>query len=88
MIADVDGWTVYDALADPALARELLHRMRRSDRARRASEGTLRFRWASRPSAGLGGAVEVRPIGVEQSNSSIVFGDELVLKAFRGSSRA
>ena len=26
---------------------------------------------------------EVRPIGVEQSNSSLVFGDELVLKVFR-----
>ena len=27
--------------------------------------------------------VEVRPIGVEQSNSSLVFGDELVMKVFR-----
>ena len=33
--------------------------------------------------AGLGGTVDVRPVGVEQSNSSIVFGDELIMKAFR-----
>ena len=40
---------------------------------------------AGRPSAGagLGGTVDVRPVGVEQSNSSIVFGDELIMKAFR-----
>ena len=25
----------------------------------------------------------MRPVGVEQSNSSVVFGDELILKAFR-----
>ena len=25
----------------------------------------------------------MRPVGVEQSNSSIVFGDELIMKAFR-----
>ena len=30
-----------------------------------------------------GGTVEVRPVGVEQSNSSIVFGEALILKAFR-----
>src|SRR5919106_349572 len=30
-----------------------------------------------------GWTVEVRPIGVEQSNSSIVFGEELILKVFR-----
>jgi trehalose synthase-fused probable maltokinase len=31
----------------------------------------------------LGGTVDVRPVGVEQSNSSVVFGEELILKAFR-----
>ena len=30
-----------------------------------------------------GGTVDVRPVGVEQSNSSVVFGDALILKAFR-----
>ncbi len=28
VICTVDGWTVYDGLADPAFGRELLHRMR------------------------------------------------------------
>ena len=37
----------------------------------------------SRAGAGLGGTVDVRPVGVEQSNSSIVFGEQLTVKAFR-----
>jgi trehalose synthase-fused probable maltokinase len=80
VITDSDGMTLYDALADPACGRELLHRMR-SGSEETEEEGTLRFRWAA--GAGLGGTVEVRPVGVEQSNSSIVFGDALILKAFR-----
>jgi maltokinase len=81
-IADVEGWTIYDALADGAHGRELLHRIRGSaDIA--AEHGTIRFRWAESAAAGYGGTVEVRPVGVEQSNSSVVFGDELILKVFR-----
>jgi trehalose synthase-fused probable maltokinase len=82
VIAEAGGMTVYDALADPACGRELLHRMRSGSEVTE-EEGTLRFRWAESAGAGLGGTVEVRPIGVEQSNSSIVFGDTLILKAFR-----
>ena len=83
-IADADGWTLYDALADPAHARELLHRMRRGDQVTTGEgEGTLRFRWAQGAPAGGGGTVDVRPVGVEQSNSSVVFGEQLILKAFR-----
>jgi predicted trehalose synthase len=76
------GWTVYDALADPACGRELLHRMR-SGLEMNTGEGTLWFRWAESAGAGLGGTVDVRPVGVEQSNSSVVFGEALILKAFR-----
>jgi maltokinase len=82
VIAEVDGWTVYDALADGAHARELLHRVRGSAEVA-AEDGILRFRWAESAAAGFGGTVEVRPVGVEQSNSSVVFGDELILKVFR-----
>jgi maltokinase len=82
VIAEAGGMTIYDALADPACGRELLHRLRRSDE-ETVEEGTLRFRWAESAGAGLGGTVEVRPIGVEQSNSSVVFGEALILKAFR-----
>jgi maltokinase len=79
VITEVGNWTLYDGLSDPELARELLRRMREQSVAR-AGGSTLTFRWTEGPD--LNGA-EVRPIGVEQSNSSMVFGDELVLKSFR-----
>jgi trehalose synthase-fused probable maltokinase len=81
-ICELDGWTVYDALADGAHGRELLHRMRRGDQVP-VDDGTLRFLWAETASAGGAGGVEVRPVGVDQSNSSVVFGESLILKAFR-----
>jgi maltokinase len=82
VIYETGEWTFYDALADPAAGRELLHRMR-SGSVETVEEGTLRFRWAEAAGAELGGTVDVRPVGVEQSNSSIVFGETLILKAFR-----
>jgi maltokinase len=82
VIGEAEGWTLYDALADPAAGRELLHRMR-SGSQETVDDGTLRFCWAASAGAELGGTVEVRPVGVEQSNSSIVFGDALILKVFR-----
>jgi maltokinase len=81
-IADIDGWTLYDALADAAHGRTLLHLMR-GRRDVGGEEGTLTFRWAASAGAGEGGTVDVRPIGAEQSNSSVVFGESLILKAFR-----
>ena len=82
VVGEVDGWTVYDALADGAQGRELLHRIRGSAEVT-AEDGVLRFRWAESAQAGLGGTLEVRPVGVEQSNSSVVFGESLILKVFR-----
>ncbi|WP_028062302.1 maltokinase N-terminal cap-like domain-containing protein [Solirubrobacter soli] len=84
VIAEADGWTVYDALADPAAGRELLHRMR-SNSEFQVGQDEFIFRWAPNATADTAPAapVDVRPVGVEQSNSSIVFGDELILKAFR-----
>jgi maltokinase len=82
VIARAGDRTVYDALADPAGGRELLHRMR-SGSEEALTDGVLRFSWAESAGAGLGGTVDVRPIGVEQSNSSVVFGEALILKAFR-----
>ena len=81
-ILEAGGWTVYDALADPAHGRELLHRMR-SNTEVQVEQDEFAFRWAQSAGAGLGGTVDVRPVGVEQSNSSVVFGEELILKAFR-----
>ena len=79
VITEVGNWTVYDGLTDPDLARELLQRMRQESVAR-AGGSTLTFRWTD---GGEPGGKEVRPIGVEQSNSSMVFDDLLVLKSFR-----
>jgi maltokinase len=79
VIAKVGNWTLYDGLTDPDLARELLRRMREESVAR-AGGSTLTFRWREGPELNGG---EVRPMGVEQSNSSMVFGDALVLKSFR-----
>src|SRR3954451_3491401 len=82
VFGEAEGWAAYDALADRATGRELLHRMR-SGSQETVEVGTLRFRWAASAGAELGGTVDVRPVGVEQSNSSIVFGEALILKAFR-----
>jgi len=82
VVAEHDGWTVYDALADGQQGRELLHRIRGSADVS-AHDGILHFRWARGADYGLAGSVEVRPVGAEQSNSSIVFGETLILKAFR-----
>src|SRR5215207_3244117 len=83
VIVEAEGWTVYDALADPAAGRELLHRMR-SNSEFHVGQDQFIFRWA--PNAGATetapthpGTVDVRPVGVEQSNSSIVFGDQLIM---------
>jgi maltokinase len=81
VICQVGGWTVYDGLTDAVHARELLQRMRESSTAR-AGGSTLTFRWAANGARPPDDA-EVRPMGVEQSNSSMVFGDQLVLKTFR-----
>jgi maltokinase len=82
VISRTGEWTVYDALADPAHGRELLHRIRQGDQVP-VEDGALRFQWAAGAPAGAAGSVEVRPVGVEQSNSSVVFGESLILKAFR-----
>src|SRR5947208_5355206 len=80
VITTVGNWTIYDGLTDPDLASELLRRMREQSVAR-AGGSTLTFNWADR--AEMNGSTDVRPMGVEQSNSSMVFGDRLVLKSFR-----
>jgi maltokinase len=82
VICTTDDWTVYDGLADPAFGRELLHRMRQDSEVT-VEDGVLGFHWAPSASVSLGGTVDVRPVGVEQSNSSIVFEESLILKAFR-----
>jgi maltokinase len=78
--APEEGW--YDGFSDPALTRELVHEIRAGS-TRQAQEGTVEFR-SIEGFAGLGRELrEAVIVGTEQSNSSVVFDDELILKAFR-----
>ena len=81
VVAETDEWTIYDALADPVHGRELLARVDAEDTIE-TDEGRFAFQRAGGPLR-LPEDVPVRPIGVEQSNSSLVFGEQLVMKVFR-----
>jgi maltokinase len=74
-------WAAYDAVADPELVRELLRHID-AETAIDTGEGCFRFQ-RSELTGPLDLDAPARPMGVEQSNSSIVFGDETVLKVFR-----
>jgi maltokinase len=76
------GDTEIDGLDHPAAARELVHAMR-AGLALQGAEGTVEFRPVE-GFAGLGRELlDARPVGGEQSNTSLVFDDELILKIFR-----
>jgi maltokinase len=81
VIARVDDWEVLDALAEPAQARELLRRIRAGDQIETV-DGGFNFHCADR-AVDVPEDASVRLMGVEQSNSSIVFEERLVLKVFR-----
>src|SRR3954466_2408009 len=63
VIGEADGWTIYDALADPAAGRELLHRMRGNSEFRSGQDDFI-FRWAPNATDPApthpGGTVDVR----------------------------
>jgi maltokinase len=81
VIGEVRGVTVYDAFADPR-ACELLGGLLREGAEVHGEHARVEFHWLEGVEPPRPGA-EVRPMGAEQSNTSIVFDDELVLKAFR-----
>ena len=80
VIAEAEGSIVYEALADPELARELV-RLLGDEEARPGGEGTVEFRVLN--GAALDGLGPPRLAGVEQSNTSVVFGEDQILKAYR-----
>jgi maltokinase len=80
--ASVDGWSAFDALEDDELVRGVVEMIRAQERVEH-DHGTLEF-------STVGGLVEdlvelgaVRAMGSEQSNSSVVLGEQLVLKVYR-----
>jgi maltokinase len=80
-IAHTEEWSLYDALADPKEALELLRRIDLGDEIE-TPEGRFSFNHADGALL-FGDDVHARRMEVEQSNSSVVFDDRLVLKIFR-----
>ncbi len=75
--------TVYDALTDASLTAVLVGLMQGSAQIDRV-EGFLRFHGDVSAAGGeLGAGSSMRAIDAEQSNSSVVFDERLVLKVFR-----
>lgn len=79
VIAEADGWTAYDAIVDPDLARQMVELIR--------ADATIDLGDASIAFFGSGGLPEeidsIRPMGAEQSNSSVVLDEQLALKLYR-----
>jgi maltokinase len=81
VIAETGGLTIYDALADPEEGQALLELMRAN--ARLESEHAVsEFHWVE-GTRDPGPSAVVRPMGAEQSNSSLVFDEALTLKLYR-----
>jgi predicted trehalose synthase len=71
-----------DALDDPRNARELVHMMRSASK-RPGDEGIAEFATVEDFAAEGPELRDARLVGTEQSNSSVVFDEELILKVFR-----
>jgi maltokinase len=81
VIGTVDGWTAYEGLASPEIASEL-PRLMQAGRVAAGQEGEIELRETERPASplNLGSA---RVISTEQSNTSVVFDEALILKVYR-----
>jgi trehalose synthase-fused probable maltokinase len=77
-----NGTVVYEALADPSFIRELFHLLRGSG-SLGSGDGTLEFCSTADLTAEAPAFDSVRPLELEQSNSSVIVNDELIVKAYR-----
>jgi maltokinase len=75
-----EGMTIYDAMSDAETARQLV-RMIAAGKDIETGSGTAEFR--SVGDHPLPDVDRVRPMGAEQSNSSVVLDEKYVLKAYR-----
>ncbi|HUG31929.1 MAG TPA: maltose alpha-D-glucosyltransferase [Acidimicrobiia bacterium] len=88
IVADImgveDDAVLYDAMHQPALSRELLRLAARNRkiRGRHVSLGSESLQGSSRLRS-LDGDIQVRTADAEQTNTSVFFGDELIMKLFR-----
>jgi trehalose synthase-fused probable maltokinase len=80
--AAVDGWSVVDALDDPELVGGLVAMVRDQETVEHEG-GTLEFCTVGGLVEDLGEPGEVRPMGSEQSNTSVVLDEQLVFKLYR-----
>jgi maltokinase len=81
VICTNEGMAIYDAMTDPDMVRQLV-RLIAAGTEIETGQGTAEFRAVG--DSGLGSEIaEVRPMGAEQSNSSVVLDERLVLKAYR-----
>jgi maltokinase len=80
-IARAGGWTAFDAMSDPEQLLELVRRIDSGEEID-AAEGRFGF-YRADGVASIGGDATVRPMGVEQSNSTLVLDERLALKLFR-----
>jgi maltokinase len=82
-IATVDGWTAYDATSDAEVAGELIDLIRTAAAAS-SEDSAIEFLPTAGPdSVPVPASGTLRPIGEGHSNSSFVYGEELVLKVYR-----
>jgi maltokinase len=79
VICTSDGMAIYDAMTDPDMVRQLV-RLIGDNSDIETGQGIAEFRTLAGP---LGDVRAVRPMGAEQSNSSVVLDERLVLKAYR-----
>ena len=79
VIAEPEGWVVYDAIADPELVRRLVELVRAGATVD-TGEATIVFATTGDLPADV---KSIRPMGAEQSNSSLVLDEQLALKLYR-----